>query len=159
MRHGEKQYDNKTSHDSPLHDYAHITLDQSAHRLKQIENIENFDIVVSPFLRCRQTYDILKKHIDLKHPTFRTQIQEYLGHQKKKGNAILDETTKSITGEITLGEENLTQLEERCISFHKNLQQNTLIITHSFCASIIHKYVKGEHFKLNEGEFVILDYE
>lgn len=152
IRHGPKKYRNNhnpvgmPAHDPPL---------DCTNRLIIIKSLEIFlkynfpnKIICSPFLRARQTANIIKHILPLEvEIIIDKDVEEFLGFQKPyNGEADLDIETSKYTN-VKLGVEKLDTLNKRAKNFYdkiKNMEENILIITHGIFISQLAK-----NFKLN----------
>ena len=170
LRHAKKKYKNKDNlgefkHDSPIVDGCEKDIESLCVKLILESKVPD-KIICSPFLRARQTCDMITDLLHLNIPVeIDTSISEYLGWVEPKGKiADVDKVTKRYIIP-KLGEENLRDVQKR-VNFHLNIlkrsnNQNILIITHGIIISKICKkiYNINENFKELEGLTYSLNYE
>tara|TARA_Y100000592_G_scaffold6395_1_gene9124 strand:- start:1301 stop:1846 length:546 start_codon:yes stop_codon:yes gene_type:complete len=171
IRHARKKYKNKDNlgeykHDSPVIDNCQKDIENLCVKLILESKVPD-KIICSPFLRARQTSNMITELLKLNIPVeIDTTISEYLGWIEPKGKiADVDAITKRyITPK--LGEENLKDVQKRVNKHINNLKhlnpyQNILIITHGIIISKICKkiYNINENFKELEGLTYLQNYE
>jgi len=167
IRHGEKQYDNgkgKTGnyqHDSPLKEDINETIYKKVEILHRLYGFPS-RIICSPFLRTRQTKDIMltklneidkvaSENIKVQYDTY---ISEFLGFQKPVGEVgdIDPDTASHFKSKVLLGE-SLKNLNYR-VRYHLtdlNLlfpsdYKVTWIITHGIILSNIYHNISKRYF-------------
>lgn len=161
IRHGYKEYKNnhapkgKPQHDPPLKEGYTREIIRSF--MFNFNSNGYPDIIYcSPFLRTRQTLEIVKKIIpNDTEIIIDKEVEEFLGFQKPRGSfASLDVETEKYT-KAKLGVENFMSLEKRAKSFYekvKNSNKNILVITHG-----IFIYKIGNIFNINLGNIKELE--
>jgi broad specificity phosphatase PhoE len=171
IRHAEKKYKNgkggiwDKQHDpgiiedeSPVYDVVRKIADEYGVPDK---------ILTSPFLRTRQTSNIIKKILLQKYDKnveicICNNVREYLGFCKSKdGYADLDyQTEKHIGGPVKLKETmlNLTLRLESHINTLKKTETNVWVITHGILMSKIYELYTGEQpDRPNPLDYIICD--
>ena len=174
IRHAKKKYKNKDNlgeykHDSTVIDNCEKDIENLCIKLI-LENKVPDKIICSPFLRARQTTDMIVGLLKLNIPIeIDTTISEYLGWIEPKGKmADVDATTRRyITPK--LGEEKLKDVQKRVNTHIKSVNilkysnpcQNILIVTHGIIISKICKkmYNINDSFKELEGLTYLQTYE
>ena len=171
IRHAKKKYKNKDNlgeykHDSAVIDNCEKDIENLCIKLI-LENKVPDKIICSPFLRARQTTDMIVGLLKLNIPIeIDTTISEYLGWIEPKGKiADVDtDTRRYITPK--LGEENIKNVQKRVTKHINNLKyinpyQNILIVTHGIIISKICKsiYNINDSFKELEGLTYLPEYE
>jgi len=157
IRHAEKSYSNgKAPRGEKQHDPG-IRNDINPINTLVDELVSKYGypskIICSPFLRTRQTANVIKKRLQIRHdktPIFEINslIREYLGFCKnKKDYADIDsETEKHLGGPIKI-EEEIESLQNR-IDLHirriKTEEENVWVITHGIVMSYIYKTLEGK---------------
>jgi len=165
IRHAQKKYrNNKGPKGLPRHDPS-LKEGMDKEILSKVS--EYFDkygpankIYTSPFLRTRQTAQIIKDDLSTNAMLIvDKQLEEYLGFQKAFGQkADLDQETSKYT-DIRLGIENIHQLEKRAYNFYENIKsskENILIITHGFFITRLAKKLDFNINYINELEGIII---
>jgi broad specificity phosphatase PhoE len=163
IRHIEKLYKNgKAGYgDHYQHDSEIIIREDTLDELNSLvsELIEKFGapkrIIVSPFLRTRQTFSLIKNILLNNHQIsvsveYSTDIAEYLGfckkqHERQKAD-LHPETKIHFPFNVYLGE-SLNHFKERVYKHFVNTQncnENVWIITHGIVLSSIYTHLKGE---------------
>jgi broad specificity phosphatase PhoE len=157
LRHAEKSYTNgrapkgEKQHDPP------ITNDLNPIYNLIDELIVKYGypdkIITSPFLRTRQTTNVIKKRLQIRYnkiPTIETSclIREYLGFCKNKTDyADIDSETEKYLGSPIKLEETIDNLQYRIQSHINSLfteSNNIWVITHGIVMSYIYKNIAGE---------------
>ena len=174
IRHAKKKYKNKDNlgeykHDSPVVDNCEKDIENLCVKLILESKVPD-KIICSPFLRARQTTDMIIALLRLNIPIeIDTTISEYLGWVEPKGKiADVDTITKRyITPK--LGEEKLKDVQKRVNKHIINLNnltysnpyQKILIVTHGIIISKICKkiYNINDSFKELEGLTYLQNYE
>jgi broad specificity phosphatase PhoE len=164
LRHGEKAYRNKKGpKDSPAHDPPLLPDANIKIKSKMTEIVEKYGrvdaIYSSPYLRNRETTEIIVKEVVNVPVEFYDEIGEYLGWQTPVGDpASLHPSTLEIIKSCPfLGMENLEGLKKRAISFHDKIicsDKDVLIITHGIFISKLCEglgFEKIPHFKSFSG--------
>jgi len=162
IRHGEKQYRNKDrvsprckQLDSPLKQNAHIALIDTIEKFLQRNNhVLPSKIVCSPYLRTRQTAEIIRDYIFEKYNVYleigyNFMITEYLGQQN------MDRPMSELFSASTLklfkpSKCSLDVFRSKLRIFCDNIKQypdHTLFVTHGYC---IYNIKESFH---REGEF------
>jgi broad specificity phosphatase PhoE len=158
IRHAEKVYNNGKSygrgsqHDSPIE--LNMWLEGKIHRLCDdlCEKIGVPEyVVVSPFLRTRQTAALILDYLKTKYnctPTieYSNDVSEYLGYCKGEYADVETETSQIYGGPIKI-QENVNELDSR-IENHlvsmKNKKKSTWVITHGMIISRVYTMLEGE---------------
>jgi broad specificity phosphatase PhoE len=167
IRHGEKQYDNgkgkvgNYQHDCPLKEDINESIYTKVETLYRLYGFPS-RIICSPFLRTRQTKDIMLiklKEIDKRSTEsikiqYDTYISEFLGFQKPVGEIadIEPETASHFKSKILLGEtlKNLnyrvkTHIRELNLLFPSDYKV-TWIITHGIILSNVYHNLSRKFF-------------
>lgn len=145
IRHAKKLFDNgkpidgKKSHDPPLIAGQEKFITEKLKELKK-EYGEPVHIYASPFLRTRQTADIVSNFFEYKPVHFDIRLKEFLGWQKPKNTpADLEEITKAYLGGDLLGAEKPINVENRVNDFLKDFEEEDknlyYVITHGIVIS------------------------
>jgi len=157
VRHAEKSYSNgRAPKGERQHDPGILNELNLINNLVD-ELIEKYGypdrIITSPFLRTRQTTNVIKKRLQIRHnklPLIEVSplIREYLGFCKNKNDyADIDsETEKYLGGPIKL-EESIDSLQYRLQSHIRAIQSDTdniWVITHGIVMSYIYKEFMGQ---------------
>ena len=160
MRHGEKEYRNSRGppclpkHDSTLKMNSKIFIETICSDIFRNFGIPNY-ILVSPFLRTRETGIIIKQYIkenlNLDIDIYvNNDISEYLGYQEPKGETadVFPQTSEFI--KPLLGNETFKDLEMRVQKHLAELPKsdNILVVTHGIVICYINKALTG--MKMNK---------
>lgn len=127
-------------HDSPIIDFTYNDNDFSDYEI----------IIVSPYLRTRQTYEKIFKNREY---IIDTRIREYLGHKANLYNKLeLENETRLYVNDIP-GTETEEDFEKRCIEFLEDILdkykgKKIFVITHSFVMLKIEKYNKDKNYNI-----------
>jgi broad specificity phosphatase PhoE len=171
IRHGEKKYRNgkgesgSYQHDSPIQEDENESIYNKVQKLYDRFGFPS-RIICSPFLRTRQTKDIMitkLREIDPKSTeniklTYDTTISEYLGFQKPEGETadIEPQTATYFKHKVTLGE-SLKNLNYRVRNHLIDLNllfpsdyQITWVITHGIILSNIYHNLSKKFFEKRE---------
>lgn len=157
IRHAEKKYKNgkggayDKQHDPGIVEDESVIYETVSKLVAEYETPDK--ILCSPFLRTRQTSEVIKKALRQKYDKdveiiVCNNVREYLGFCKSKdGYADLDyQTEKHIGGPLKLKETmlNLTLRLESHINMLNKTEKNVWIITHGILMSKIYKLYTGE---------------
>jgi broad specificity phosphatase PhoE len=157
VRHAEKSYNNgKAPRGEKQHDPG---IRNDIHPINSLvdELVEKHGppdkIIISPFLRTRQTANVIKKRLQIRHnkiPSIETNtlIREYLGFCRDKNSyADIDsETEKYLGGPIKI-EESIDSLHYRVKSHIDSLstiEDNIWVITHGIVMSTVYSILTSE---------------
>lgn len=172
LRHCTKLYDNGKpvknyngghmhAHDPPLKDNQEDLVKEKLTKLKEKYGKPKM-IYVSPFLRTRQTADMVSRFFDNTPITFDIRLKEFLGWQKPKNSpAELENITKAYMGGDLLGVEKIIHVENRVEDFLKSLPLENdeiyYIITHGIVIAKACKYYKNKKDRFEDFCGVFLD--
>lgn len=155
IRHGKKKWKNGTrtndgySFDPPLIDGEDIVSLRDS--LLQTSG-EPVSIFCSPFLRCRQTAEILsEEQIPIR---IVPDLREYLGNWNGRHRRVdLDpETQRHIRGPVV---ESFNDFKHRAIHLDRYLQPNVWIVSHGLVIETLYEHLTGEKIEVLEAGFVI----
>jgi len=160
MRHAEKKYNNgKGGIWDKQHDPGIIESEEEIFRITD-KLVDEYGvpekILMSPFLRTRQTSEIIKKRLLQKYDkkietVICNNVREYLGFCKNKtGYAELEYETETYLGGPVKLKETLTNLNLRIESHINSLNKNNSyvwVITHGLIISTIYRLQVGEEPK------------
>lgn len=167
IRHGEKEYNNnKGPPGKPRHDpglKSSLTKRGVGQKILSYFSIYGNPnkIISSPFLRTRQTSQIIKRFLPLEvEINIDKEVEEFLGFQKPVGElADLDIETKKYT-QPKLGVEKLDQIQKRILNFYNKINQgneeNILVVTHGILISKLANYFKLDIKHINELEGILI---
>lgn len=166
MRHSWKEYNNNRAPEGmPEHDPPIILAFQDLIKEKATSLFNQYgkpDVIYSsPFLRARQTSQIIKDNLeDDIEIVIDKDIEEYLGFQHLIGKpADIDPETQKYTRPL-LGVEHLEKLRSRASRFYNKVKQknkNILVITHGILISQLAKELGFKHEKrIKELEGIIV---
>ena len=164
IRHAEKLYDNEKGPDMCRQHDPGLIMNLRLHKnIDYLVNnlIKNYGfptkIICSPFLRTRQTMNLILEKINTKNNInieYSNNIAEYLGYCKSVGKrADLESETKNIMNTPVLIGDSMESLDTR-IEQHLNTVENQSgtiwVVTHGIIISKIFKLISGQ--KLNRPE-------
>ena len=165
IRHAQKKYrNNKGPPNLPRHDPPIINSMEKVIIDKVRKYFDTYGkpdkIICSPFLRTRQTANVINSILDKKIPIIiEKKTEEFLGFQKPKAsNADLDSETLKYT-QPKLGLENIYQLEKRAVNFFQEIKddpENIIIVTHGFFITRLAKYLNLHISYIDELEGIII---
>ena len=167
LRHSQKEYKNnrgpagKPKHDPPIKEgFENLIIYKSKKIFSKYGYPEK--IVSSPFLRTRQTSEIIKNYLSNEGKNIEYIIdknaEEYLGFQKPyNGDADLDSETSKYT-QVKLGVENFETLKIRAVNFYEDLskERTILIITHGIFISKLAQHLNLKHHSIKELEGIVV---
>lgn len=166
IRHGKKAYRNnkgplgKPKHDPELKSDLEKEIGKKSLYYFHTHGFPD-KIISSPFLRTRQTSQIIKRFLPLNiEITIEKEIEEFLGFQKPIGKlADLDSETKKYT-QPKLGVEKFNQIQNRILKFYNKLskdnQENVLVVTHGILINKLANYFQLKVKHINELEGIII---
>jgi len=155
IRHGKKKYKNGKAIDGGReHDPGLINSVDEIHSL--CKNIKKKygrpDVIItSPFLRTRQTADLIQTFFGCSIPIYvDTDVTEFLGWVKPVGNlADIDAITSTFIKPL-LGVENVTDVQRRVMKHLTRLKRkissgttNIIVVTHGIVIKYIYKTITG----------------
>lgn len=160
LRHAKKAYRNgrppkrkdKHSLGAPAHDPPLLAGQKEDIIIKMEEIIKQYGkidrVICSPFLRTRQTLDIIKP---LLGPTvsidYQKEVEEFLGFQKPRGNKAIIDTGTSFYTQPLIGVESFSGLCNRADKFYDtyhDLPGTTLVISHGIFITQVYKYINHD---------------
>lgn len=172
LRHSEKEYKNnrgpegKPRHDPPIKEgFENLIIYKSKKNFLKYGYPQK--IISSPFLRTRQTSEIIKNYITKMGKETEyiidKDVEEYLGFQKPyNGKADLDIETSKYTQPL-LGVENFQSLKFRAVKFYEDLlkkragsEGTILIITHGIFISKLATHLNLKHDSIKELEGIVV---
>lgn len=162
IRHAEKLYKNNYSpskflqHDPGLSEKGKNDLKKFLEHFEKIFNCKNIKIISSPYLRCRETSEIIKKELNIQNNIqYDILIREFLGFQKNKQwkdkYADVTNETKVILHD-KCGIESLNTLKKRVKKFHniyKNKEDIYIVVTHGIVLDYINKNARKKKFNID----------
>lgn len=164
LRHARKEYKNnknpkdKPRHDPPIVDGLEIEIKTKISNIFR-EHGKPDIVIVSPFLRTRQTYIAFKEMLDNETKIIIDKnVEEYLGFQRPYGKiADLDGETYKYTFP-KLGKEKLTMLDNRSKEFlkkYKDSDKKILVITHGIFINYVSKNLNFPLSRISELEGIV----
>lgn len=130
--------------------------------LKTVQTLPKIKrIIVSPFLRCRQTADLLKKYLFEFHGNSNIEIvyepllREFLGNWKNS-KIYVDQGTAFHMRGSELAENSIHDLHRRMIEFDEkySLTDEDCVVSHNLCITILARTCYGMSVTLSSPGFV-----
>lgn len=160
IRHAKKLFNNGKpinglpAHDPPLIEGQEKDIEEKLKNLKTLYGIPDY-VYTSPYLRTRQTSQVVCNFYNHVPVSYEYNIREFLGWQKpKNSSAILDNITKVYMGGDLLGVEEPKDVEKRAKhflnKFDKDDQKFYYVITHGIVISKVCKSFGFNKYKFED---------
>lgn len=155
IRHGNKKYDNNYGFrglDSPLNCDKFPSLDNWGQELKKLGARQ---IVSSPFLRCRQTAQLVNVHSQQDLPLIvDRELTEYLGHRPPRD--VTRDFYPDTLGYDPLIVTQFAEYQERAISYC--FQPQTIYVVHGLFIKLWTRYFLDWEIEVPEFSGIIYDH-
>jgi len=158
MRHATKKWENNKKPkyyegfgcDPPI-----MSEEEVLEALKKLPEIDT--LVVSPFLRARQTADVIAQARKITKIIYDPDLREYLGNQKGKTVRVDNSTFNKCRGEKLL--ETWDEFSARCSRLKEKkyfFDEKTCVVGHSLTFSLLTRELVGENIELIPSEFYVI---
>ena len=158
MRHATKKWNNNKKPKNCVGEGCDPPIIGEEEVLRALEKLPKINtLVVSPFLRTRQTAEIIARERNITRIIYDPDLREYLGNQKGKPVRLDNFTFEKLQGKKII--ESWDEFYERCIRLKSKGYWNsptTCVIGHSLTFSVITKELTGKSIELDPGDFFIL---
>lgn len=120
-------------------------------------------MIVSPFLRCRQTANLLIKYLHDLHGTYKIEViyepllREFLGNWRGKQISVEPETAHYLYGH-QLTEPNIESVRRRMVQFNDKylLTDEDCVVAHQLCIKELARTCYRQNIEINSPGFVYL---
>jgi len=116
----------------------------------------------SPFLRCRQTAEIVSKSFEVKNYDIECDLREFLGNQKNRQIELDPITRKHLFRSKKQMVETFAEFQRRVQSLSEKddlFLPGTIIVSHQLVIKNLVKYLLGEDITINCGEAIVLSFD